>query len=67
LLVDDYLLEMSHDDLAILDREADLASRYALRILVDRGQTVGSALASQGMVSRAESVCLSGVFARSIS
>ena len=36
LLVDDHLLEMSHDGLAILDREADLASRYALQILVDR-------------------------------
>jgi hypothetical protein len=32
LLVDDHLLEMSHDGLAILDREADLASRYALQI-----------------------------------
>jgi hypothetical protein len=36
LLLDDHLLEMSHDGLAILDREADLASRQALQILVDR-------------------------------
>jgi hypothetical protein len=27
LLLDDHLLEMSHDGLAILDRETDLASR----------------------------------------
>jgi hypothetical protein len=36
LLLDDDLLEMSHDGLAVLDREADLASRQALHILVDR-------------------------------
>ena len=36
LLVEDHALEMSHDRFAVLDREADLAGRRALQILVDR-------------------------------